>query len=150
MIQCHVAILSHDLICFFRCITYHTEVCEFRSVKAAKAIDVDLILRKDLSYFLKTSRVFSTKQCSVLTIIYSSFLYSFSLPKGGVLLHFPGLFQCLTAACPEKGTQKENDLRVSPAAHSNHVLYLRVKAQRFQSLNSSISISYTHKMSITN
>ena len=52
----HISVFCHDLICFFRIITYHTEVCELRCIETAEAVDVDLILSKDLCDFLKTSR----------------------------------------------------------------------------------------------
>ncbi len=47
--------LSHDLICSFRIVAYHTEVCKLRCVKAAETVDIDLILCKNLCNFLKTA-----------------------------------------------------------------------------------------------
>ena len=52
----HISVFCHDLVCFFRIITYHTEVCELRCIETAEAVNVDLILCKDLCDFLKTSR----------------------------------------------------------------------------------------------
>ena len=52
---CHISLLRYDPVCFIRVIADHTEVCKLRCIKTSETVNIDLILRKDTCYLLKTS-----------------------------------------------------------------------------------------------